>query len=315
MIRRIARAIALPLVDGAIRSLPPDARDYVLRRAAEDLGVATITFEGDLGTFEGAASDHVVHAGYVASRTWAPEFQALARRVFAAGGGTLIDVGANIGLTSIPIAKSHGVTCYAFEPDATNHRLLVRNVEANGAGTLVLPLKLAVMDRDGPFVLERSKDNMGDHRIRVGEGRRGAYDEDARPVTTVEGRRLDTALAGRKLAGPVLLKVDTQGAEARVLGGAAGILASVDRVYCEYWPYGLVRMGDTPARLLEALSGFGYGCVVRPDGVPPLEPMARLAERVQRAIPVDGRSTEHLDLLLSREPTLEVAAPRPARGA
>jgi FkbM family methyltransferase len=299
-------------VDAAIRRAPPEVRDHVLREACADLGVATITFEGDLGTFEGAVRDRVVHAGYVASRTWAPEFQTLVRSVFAAGGGTLLDVGANIGLTSIPIAKARNVTCYAFEPDATNYRLLVRNVEANGTGALVTPLNVAVMDRDAPFELERSSDNMGDHRIRVAQSGAGAFGEQARQVVKVEGRRLDSVLAGRALASPVMLKVDTQGAEARVFRGAAGILAAVDHVFCEYWPYGLVRMGDTPRAFFEAVSGFGYGCIVEPDGVPPLEPLAQLVERVRRALPQDGSSIGHLDLLLSRHPTLDAA--RASRG-
>ena len=300
----------MPLLDGALRRAPAELREHILRQAAIDLGVSTLTFDGDLGTFEGDARDRVVHAGYVASRTWAPEFHAIARRIFAAGGGTLIDVGANIGLTSIPLAKARNVTCHAFEPDPTNHRLLVRNIGANGADGLVTAYPLAAMDRDGAFELERSRDNMGDHRIRVSGAAAGAFGEQARQVVKVEARRLDSVLAGKTLASPVLLKVDVQGAEARVLRGAAGILGAVDHVFCEYWPYGLVRMGDTAAAFFEALSGFGYGCIVSPDGAPPLEPVGQLLPRVQQAIPAEGGSTAHLDLLLSRHPVLNAAGTR-----
>ncbi len=313
----VARNVVLPLVDVAIRRSPAALREYVFREAALDLGVSTITCGGELGTFEGDARDRVVHAAYVSTRTWAPEFQTLVReRVFAAGGGTLVDVGANIGLTCIPIAVARGVTCYGFEPDPTNFRLLTRNIAANDAGARVTAFNLALMDQDGSFDFERSGDNMGDHRIRVSAGngggagrggapeRAGAYGEQARTVVKVEARRLDAVLAGRPMPGPVLLKVDVQGAEVRVLQGATAILPAVDLLFIEYWPYGLARMGDTAAALLEVVSGFAYGCVMAPTGAPPFEPIAELLARVRRDIPMDGSRVDHLDLLLSRRATL-----------
>jgi len=51
--------------------------------------------------------------------------------------------------------------------------------------------------------------------------------------TTVPLRRLDTALAGRTLAPPVLLKVDVQGLELDVVAGATETLGRVDAVLVE----------------------------------------------------------------------------------
>lgn len=297
-----AKGTVLPVVDLALRRGHPDFRAWVFRRAGAHLGVTSVTCAGALGSFEGDARDGGPLAGYLARGTWAPEFQALAReRIFSRGSGTFVDVGANIGLSCIPLAKSCGVRCLAFEPEPANFRYLERNLAANGAMDLVRPYNLALMDANGSLEFELSDENMGDHRVRIASDTpRESYGESARRVVRVEGRRLDGLVRRDDLPGPVMMKVDTQGAEARVLRGAAGILDAVDVVFLEYWPYGLHRMGDDPEALFSALSGFEYGWVVDPDRAPALVPLADCLAAVRRAIPVDGSSIEHLDLLLAR---------------
>jgi FkbM family methyltransferase len=288
-----------------LKYLPWKVRYYLFREAALDLGVATITCEGELGRFEGYVHDREIHAVYLATKTWAPEFQSLARdHLFAAGGGTLVDVGANIGLTSIPVAKARHSICHAFEPDPANYALLVRNIAANGVGAFVKPQNIAIMDSDGTFELERSADNMGDHRIRIGVAADGAYGEQQRQVVKVAARRLDACLADHTLDHPVVLKVDTQGAEARVFRGAAKTLREADVVFAEYWPYGLRRMGDRPSSIFEVISGFEYGGIVR--GIEPVKlgPTRELVDQLQNVIPVDGTSIEHRDIVLSRTASL-----------
>jgi FkbM family methyltransferase len=46
-------------------------------------------------------------------------------------GGTYLDIGANIGLTTIPIAQLPDVQCIAFEPAPENFRNVQANVRAN----------------------------------------------------------------------------------------------------------------------------------------------------------------------------------------
>jgi FkbM family methyltransferase len=300
----LARRMVLPAIGRALRLLPAQARDFVFRQQALELGVATITCDGDLGTFEGDVRDRVIHAVYLATKTWAPEYLALVRdHVLARGGGTLVDVGANIGLTSIPVAKARNTVCHVFEPDPQNYALLVRNAEANGVRSLVHAYHVAVMDREGTLTLERSSDNMGDHRIRM-SATAGAYGEERRTVVQVEGRPLDDCLGDRPLAGPIVLKVDTQGAEARVFRGAKRTLDRADVVFAEYWPYGLRRMDDTPESFFAAASRFRYGAIVRGPAPPELEPIPTLLDQLRAAIPVDGSTTDHVDVILTRTPTL-----------
>jgi hypothetical protein len=160
------------------------------------------------------------------------------------------------------------------------------------------------MESEGRFTLEHSKDNMGDHRIRVTPATGGAYGEDGRTVVQVPGRPLDACLAGEPLAGPVVLKVDTQGAEARVFRGATATLGRVDVLFAEYWPYGLRRMGDTPDSFFAAVSRFRYGGIVHGMAPPRLEPTAVLVEQLRSAIPLDGSTIAQLDIILSQTPAI-----------
>jgi FkbM family methyltransferase len=293
--RSLLSVIGRFVVDAVLRAAPAD---YVLRRSAERLGVAAIGVEGELGFFQGGALDQAVQGQYMRDRTWAPELQSLLTRVLRRG-GTLVDVGANIGLTSIPIAKALGVRCYAFEPDPDNFRYLVSNIAANGV-TTAQAFNVAVMPQEGSLQLERSSSNMGDHRIRLGNGSPGEYGEQHRPTVDVTARRLDRVLENESLVGPVVLKVDTQGAEVQVLRAAAGLLPRVDHAVLEFWPYGLRRMGDSPEAFYDLISAFPFGGVLHDDAAPTLLPIERLTAELRRRLPQDGSSTEHLDVWVSR---------------
>lgn len=64
-----------------------------------------------------------------------------------AGSGTYLDIGANIGLTTIPVAQNPRVACKAFEPAPHNFRYLSHNVAANCPHGNVDLFNLALFDR------------------------------------------------------------------------------------------------------------------------------------------------------------------------
>ena len=279
--------------------------ERLLRRSAERLGVASFGCDSPLGFFQGSSRDRGVLWGLIAERRWAPEVQAILRDTFV-NGGTLIDVGANIGLTSIPIAKARPVDCHAFEPDPENYRYLLSNIAANAA-TRVRPYNIAAMAEEGVLSFERSVDNMGDHRVRVGGGAAGAFQEQRREVIEVEGKRLDTLLSAETLATPIVLKVDTQGAEVHVLRGAAALLSRVDVAILEYWPYGLRRLGTTARELHELIAAFPVGAVLGTgpgrseyDGTPRFVSTASLIDEMRRHAPDDGVEIDWVDIVLRR---------------
>jgi FkbM family methyltransferase len=135
-------------------------------------------------------------------------------------GGLMLDIGANLGRTSLPRALLGDVRAvYAAEADADNFACLVHAVVDNGVRGFVLPDHLAIAAADGTATLRRSR-FVGGHRL-VAEGRKKHIE-----VATVRTRRVDTWLdeLGIDPADVSFVKVDVQGWEPGVLGGAAGLL-------------------------------------------------------------------------------------------
>jgi FkbM family methyltransferase len=262
---------------------------------------ATLLSDGALGEVEGLADDAVVFGRYARDGHYAPEIIELLLDLLAgdARTGTLLDVGAHIGLVSLGVAQRSAASCLAFEPAPSNAALLARNVARHGLESRIEVHACALDEVAGTGVLELSRDNSGDHRL-ASKAPRGA-DASIRGVE-VPARTLDDLLRGRTLAKPIVLKLDTQGGEARVLRGGAATLPSIRHAVIEYWPFGQHRMGED-AFALDALlsSSFPYASVIEGGQVPQrLSPTARELERL-RWIARDGSDRGFFDLLLSRD--------------
>jgi len=175
-----------------------------------------------------------------------------------------VDIGANIG-THILRALRGGyfATGVAVEMDPDNFRLLECNVRLNLADPSVRLVNTAVGERIGVAKMERSPDNLGDHRIQGAPSiRQDMYGEKNRvsanvPMTTLDQMELDYHL---KFDASTLLWIDTQGYEGHVLQGANQIMQRPegDRpiIVLEFWPYGLDRV-DGFSRLIRCLEVFG----------------------------------------------------------
>jgi FkbM family methyltransferase len=160
-------------------------------------------------------------------------------------GRTFVDVGANIGTSSIPaltmLGASHAI---AVEPAKDNLRLLRANVAANGLDGRVTIVDRALSDHAGTLRLEIGPENSGDYRIRLTE-EPGAIGEEGWTTEGVATSTFDDLLDDQDVAldDVGLVWIDTQGHEAHVLDGAKTLLASTVPVIAEYWPYGLDRAG------------------------------------------------------------------------
>ncbi|MDJ0950756.1 MAG: FkbM family methyltransferase [Alphaproteobacteria bacterium] len=254
----------------AIRALPVKARNQLVFRLLRAAGVPGLVIEGRQGTVEGFTSDETVALKYLKNGVWSPAIVGLACGVFRqAGQGSYIDLGANIGLTTIPVARLDRVACYAVEADPDNYALLRRNLARNGLASRVETCHAAIVAEPGPVELEKAPTNLGDHRVRYGVQPADTYRESSRATLTVPGRTLDDVIPASALAGPVVLKMDIQGAEPLALEGGHDVLAKTDLLLTEYWPYGLRRMplgvDAFQARLAEA---FDWGAVLA-DGQDP----------------------------------------------
>ena len=166
-----------------------------------------------------------------------------AERVLA--GGTVLDVGANIGTSIVPLLRLFGAaTGVAVEPAPSNVEVLRLNLLLNDLADRVTVLPMGLSDRDGTLELEIAEDNWGDHRLRPA----GADRDDelaARVTVSVEVNRLD-ALAQAGTIRPQALTLawlDVQGHEGQVLAGAGSLLSAGTPVVSEFWPWALERAG------------------------------------------------------------------------
>jgi FkbM family methyltransferase len=262
----------------------------------------SICSDGAYGVFEGSIHDEVVHGHYRREGTWSPEIQELlSDRLFPEGRGTFLDIGANIGLVSIPLAERRRVRCLAFEPEPRNFEWLERNIAAHRVGSLFETFNLALHSEEARLAFELSASNFGDHRVR---GTAPAEDGAERRLIEVPAACLDDLVRIENLAHPIVAKLDTQGAELRVLRGAERSLPHIDHLICEFWPHGLRRMGDRPEDLIELFAGFSYGAILRLDELPErLPPVDRLCARLGW-LPLDGSDQGFFDVLVARRADL-----------
>lgn len=266
--RSIVARDSIPMQD-LVDNLPRNLLQDLLFATARKLKIFSIRVGGQYGDFEGSPHDQVILYHYLQTGTWSPEFQVeVVDHVFRADKGTFVDVGANIGLTSIPAVARHKVDCYAFEPDPANFEFLKRNTEVNKVSDRIKLFNVAAYDSETYLDFELSANNMGDHRIR--SNKNGALippqqNEESRKVIKIVALPLDQVFSDEQLAHPILLKVDVQGAEPMVFRGAKELLRKTDCLVVEFSPYTLARAGFNEDHFFHELHDFGYGHILSFD--------------------------------------------------
>jgi FkbM family methyltransferase len=238
----------------------------LLATALRRSGVESITVDGEQGVFTGSAADAAVIQRYALERRWSAETLTAIRDFFGARTtGTYLDIGANIGLTAIPVAAS-GIDVIAFEPVPRNHAYLLQNIAANGVSARIKVENVALMDRAGEIVMELSPANHGDHRVRRGDAI-SLMREDSWATTTVQARRLDDW--AERVTTPLAVKIDTQGAEPFVLAGGPRICDLAELAIVEFSPYNMNRMQSDPTIILDFLRSFSKVAIYETEEADP----------------------------------------------
>jgi FkbM family methyltransferase len=258
----------------------------------------SVISDGAYGVFEGSSQDRVVMDEYRRLGAWAPELVALVTdRLFAGRAGTFIDVGANIGLVSIPVLERTGSLGIAFEPEPRNFGFLSRNAARHDLTARLECHELACHSAAGHLPLALSPDNLGDHRLQPMAAKAAAS---TRQIIQVASVRLDDVLRDRELPAPIVLKVDAQGSEVSVFRGALETLARADFVVSEYWPEGIVAHGDSATTFADILRSFPFGAVLHVLPLPePLHSSQYVFDQLSW-IANDGTDPGFFDLLFSR---------------
>jgi FkbM family methyltransferase len=130
-------------------------------------------------------------------------------------GELFVDVGANIGAYSVLAASIPGTRCAAFEPAPETFERLAENIRLNDFGSRVSANQMAIGNEDGQLLFTRGLDSVN-HVV--------APDDNVANQISVPVRRLDSVLGDEA---PVVMKIDVEGYELRVLEGASGILKNV----------------------------------------------------------------------------------------
>lgn len=145
---------------------------------------------------------------------------------------TVIDVGANLGQFAVAASRLFaGANVFPIEPDPDIAIQLRRNVGQRIAQNVMVT---AIGDTVGEADFFVNRDSQVSSLLKLGSDREKAF-----PKSTVERTRrvpvttLDMAFACEKLAPPILLKIDVQGFEDRVIAGAGQLLASTEWVLME----------------------------------------------------------------------------------
>ncbi len=171
-------------------------------------------------------------------------------------GMTFIDIGAHVGLFTLPAKKWVGNSgrVVAFEPHPDNYAMLTRNANENNLTAELV--NAAVSDVTGEVQLHTSTFNSGDHQIYHSTGRKRVG------VTCI---KLDEFLQeGEKVD---LIKMDVQGAEAAAFHGMERVLKENQniKIIWELSPSQLQNAGADAASLLAWLKALGFVCTMIDD--------------------------------------------------
>jgi FkbM family methyltransferase len=160
---------------------------------------------------------------------------------------TFVDIGANVGSYSILAGSVVGAKGYAFEPVPATYRKLVDNIRLNAMGDRVQAVNLGLADAEGALRFTSDLDTVN-HAVADGEV--VAHSIEVK-VTT-----LDQVMAGVQ---PNLMKIDVEGYETPVLGGAARTLGhpSLRAVIMELNGSGN-RYGFDESKLLSLMLTAGF---------------------------------------------------------
>jgi FkbM family methyltransferase len=169
----------------------------------------------------------------------------------------VIDVGAHIGLVSLPVLSvmAPNGLLVAFEPAVANRYLLLKHFEVNGfQGRTRVESALVGSDQcDSVPFFEMSSDT-GMNTVVP-----GAMGPDYQPVSRQQVS-LDAYCASHSLS-PEVIKIDVEGAELGVLRGACSLLERCrPTIFLSVHPKQIVQIGESLEGLTDLIHSMKYVC-------------------------------------------------------
>jgi FkbM family methyltransferase len=251
---RVARSVLLAVARAEARTLRLRGTDRALR-----LLYHPDRRRNDYLAFVGAYGDSLIQIDTRSFIEWwlymyggyEPGGVNLMKRL-AYPGSVFFDVGANIGIYTLQLARAVGQTgaVHAFEPHPRYRRRLIENVALNNLRNVVVA-DTALGAHPGQATLYAA--------TRSGQGIASLHTRDeAEETFTCNVTTIDDYVASSSLPGVDLIKIDTEGSELSVLEGARGTLERCKPCVRLEISEHLALPGVTPANVAEFLYGIGY---------------------------------------------------------
>ncbi len=183
-----------------------------------------------------------------------PFFQLVSARPGLFTHGHLLDVGANIGYTSVVFAAAikGGDKVFAFEPEKRNFDRLAENLSRFGVSDRVIAHCVAVGAEDGTVDIWLNENHPGDHRTVTGAFRDRL--EAGNSVRRVPVVSIDSFVESNHLENQIgFIKIDVQGYETEVCRGMERTLVASPAavVAIEYAPGPMAELGFVGEALVE----------------------------------------------------------------
>jgi len=171
------------------------------------------------------------------------------------GKSCVFDIGAHIGLVSLPMASavSDGGIVVSFEPGAANRRLLKRHAERNGLDEIIrVEDKLVGAEPLHDVMFYEMDAASGMNSVAV-TSKSGTYRQVKKEQISVDAYCEENDLK------PELIKIDVEGAEIGVLNGAKKtITAFKPTIFLSYHPRHVKQMGHSADDLISILAELDY---------------------------------------------------------
>lgn len=164
-------------------------------------------------------------------------------------GMTAIDIGANIGCHTLPLAKFVGTAgkVVAFEPMTWARNKLIRNISLNNFNNIIVE-NLALSDRRDTKIL-RFKSNWPID---------GKFQEDANIKQKIQFETLDNYIVNNGIKNIGLVKIDVDGSELKVIRGGINLLKTYKPPIVTEIGHTLRRYGDNVEEMINFLLSLDY---------------------------------------------------------
>lgn len=171
-------------------------------------------------------------------------------------GDFAMDIGTHAGQHALIMAMLCGEKgrVIAFEPDVHARKLLAQNIALNRN---IAPPRVEVMALSDHNGMATFFSNGGDANSSLSlSGLSPAMDKQFERME-VPVIRFDDYMRDNALPMPKFVKIDTEGAEIRILQGAESLLASDAEIVCELHPYAWEGFGNSLDDLTSIIAKFG----------------------------------------------------------